>query len=143
MRSLLAVLCFVAAGCVQIDDGTVVPPVPDAVVPDVTPDGGGSGNIDQAFLSKILADTNLKKADCMRYAALYQGFAQSFRERTDVPAMVLLAACFKTSDQFIPAGNAVIAERLKAIEQVDKSRETLAAEFDRMSATLRAAAAKK
>lgn len=139
---MLLLSCLIGTGCVQVDDGSgPVNPGP-AVVPDVIPDGGGA-NIDQQFLAKIVADPALTKPVCMRYAALYRAFAQSFRERNDIPVMVLLKSCFKTSSQFIETENAVVAAELKKLEQAEKSREALAAEFDRMSEAFRAAALKK
>lgn len=143
MRWVAAALLCVMCGCVQIDDG-VRPdiPSPDSV-PDVIPDGSGAANVDQVFLSRILADSSLSKVACMRYAAMYKAFAQALRERTDIPAMVILNACFRTSDQFITAGSETIVDELRKLESDEKSRDALAAAFERLSATCYVASLKK
>ena len=138
MRILYVCVMMCAIGCVQIEDGQPVKPVtPDVVTPDLPAD------VDQAFLSKIMADTSLTKATCMRYAAFFAACKQSFTDRTDVNAMGLLQACFKSAEQFINPASATVVEELKKLESVQKTRDSLGIEFGRLASTMLAAAAKK
>lgn len=141
MRLLFVCVMMCAIGCVQTEDGQPVKPVtpvtPDVVTPDLP------ANVDQAFLSKIMADTNLTKATCMRYAAFFAACKQSFTDRTDVNAMGLLTACFKSAEQFINPASAMVTGELRKLESVQKSRDSLAIEFGRLASTMLAAAAKK
>lgn len=139
---LLVVLSFVGfVGCVQIDDGTIPKPEPNPVpTPDVVvPDA----NVDQVFLSKILTDTTITKATCMKYASLFKAFGQTFRERTDVPAMNIVKACIQTAGQFVNPPSTVVAQELQVMQSVNKDRESLATAFDKLSATCLAASQKK
>lgn len=138
MRIILLLLCVCVIGCVQIEDVTPTPvPTPD-VKPDVV-----DTNIDQVFLSKILTDASATKANCMRYAALFKAFGQTFRERLDVPAKMIMDASIKTAEQFIKEPSAVVAAEVQTLASVEKDRESLAKTFDRLSATLQAASLKK
>lgn len=137
MRLICLFLCMLATGCVvQVDDVPPSPvPSPDVVAP-------VDNNFDAAFLQKLVADPTVTKELCMRHAALYQAYAQSFREREDVAAALLLDACYKTADQFV-APHPVITEQLNTLKSIEKSRASLASAFEKMSVTLRHAAAKR
>ncbi len=141
MRVIFVCVMMCVIGCVQVEDGQPVKPVapvtPDVVTPDLP------ANVDQVFLSKILTDTSLTKVTCMRYAAFFTACKQSFTDRTDVNAMGLLEACFKSAEQFINPSSAMVTEELKKLESVQKTRDSLASEFGRLASTMLAAAARK
>lgn len=145
MRLLFLALLIAICGCVQIDDGTGngVDSKPDSGGQVVVPDAPSNAKVDAELLGKIIADKTLTKDLCMRYAALFRAFAQSFRERTDIPAMMLLNSCFKTAGQFIETENALVTNELQKLKDAEKTRESLSVEFDRMSETFRAASLKK
>lgn len=139
MRIILFVLCVCVIGCVQIEDGSVPTPVP---TPDVKPDVTDT-NVDQVFLAKVLADPSATKSLCMRYAALFKAFGQTFRERSDVPAKMIMDASIKTAEQFVKEPSAVVIAEVQSLASVEKDRESFAKAFDRLSATLHAASLKK
>jgi len=143
MRIILFVLCvcvtFSVAGCVQIEDPSVPTPIP---TPDVKPDVVDT-NVDQVFLAQVLADPSATKSLCMRYAALFKAFSQTFRERADVPAKMIMDASIKTAEQFVKEPSAVVVAEVQSLASVEKDRESFAKAFDRLSATLQAASLKK
>lgn len=142
MRFVMFAMLLCLAGCVQIDNGQT-PPVPKPNEPDVVP-VPDSKIVDQALLAEIMAAPELSNATvCRKYAALYRSFAEGFRERTDIPAMQILSACFKTAQQFIDTESPLVSRELQKLNDTDKSRESLAAAFDRLSATFLAAADRK
>jgi hypothetical protein len=143
MRLLFLALVMISFGCVQIDDGTGGGSKPKPGDSVVVPDDSQNAKVDTVLLEKIIADKSLTKDLCMRYAALFRGFAQSFRERTDIPAMMLLNACFKTADQFIETESKLVTVELQKLKDGEKTRDSLSGEFDRMSETFRAASLKK
>lgn len=143
MRIILFVLFVCVIGCVQIDDPSVPTPGPTPdVKPDVKPDVVDT-NIDQVFLSKIMTDQSATKPLCMRYAALFKAFSQTFRERADVPAKMIMDASMRTAEQFVKEPSAVVIAELQSLASVEKDRESFAKAFDRLSATLQAASLKK
>jgi hypothetical protein len=137
---LFMCVCVISFGCVQIENGTVPTPVP---TPDIKPDELTDANVDQVFLSKILTDASATKTNCMRYAALFKAFSQTFRERSDVPAKMIMDASVRTAQQFIKEPSAIVVTEVQTLASVEKDRESLAKAFDRLSATLRAASLKK
>jgi hypothetical protein len=145
MRLPFLALLILIFGCVQIDDGKDDVVVPDVPKPDVvTPiEPGKPEKVDAAFLSALVSDASITKDVCMRYAALFRAFSQSFQERADIPAMMLLNACIKTAGQFVKEPHPLVTAELEKLKTVEKSRELLVRAFDQLSETMRAAAKKK